>query len=255
MATLPTVLLAAVVAWLALVLLFRWVSVRWLTDGPRGEPVTGLMWRVLQAYCRLMHRPTYVGLGHVPEGNRPGGLVVVSNHTGPIDPLLIQSACRFEIRWMMAENMMVTQFESFWRRQRIIAVARDGRDSGPAREAIRHVKGGGVIGIFPEGGIAIPPDEIRPFHNGVGLIISRTKAPVLLVWVTGTPEAKDMPGALGSPSRSRIEFVDLLDFSGERDPAAIAQTLRKCLADASGWPLNDEPLSPPGTNPDPFAIP
>lgn len=239
--------------WIALALLGRWVAARWLATGPRGDAATGLMWHILRLYCRLMHRPTYTGLKLVPAGNRPGPLVVVSNHTGPIDPLLIQCACRFEIRWMMAENMMVPQFESFWRRQRIIPVARDGRDTGPAREAIRHVKSGGVIGIFPEGGIAVPPREIRPFHNGVGLIIAKTKAPVLLVWVSDTPDTTDMFTALATSSRSRVQFVDYLDFSKERDPSAITETLRRRLADASAWPLNPDPLAPPLAAPDPFA--
>lgn len=254
MSTLVQVFLAAAGIWLVVVLLFRWVGVRWLSTGPRGEPVTGLMWRVFRGYCRLMHRPTYEGLHHVPATNRPGGLVVVSNHTGPIDPLLIQAACRFEIRWMMAQNMMIPQLDWLWRRHRIIPVARDGRDSGPAREAIRHVRAGGVVGIFPEGAIVEPPDQIRPFHNGVGLIISRSRAPVLLVWVSGTPEEKDMLRALASPSRSHVVFVDLLDFSSERDPEAITQTLRLRLAEASGWPINDETLIPPQTSADPFAV-
>jgi 1-acyl-sn-glycerol-3-phosphate acyltransferase len=210
------------------------------------------MWVCFRAYCRVVHRPTFAGLQHVPETNRPGGLIVVANHTGPVDPLLIQAACRFEIRWMMAEDMMIPQLDWLWRRQRMIPVARDGSDSGPAREAIRHVRAGGVIGIFPEGGIVIPRQEIRPFHNGVGLIIARTGAPVLLVWVSGTPRATGMFEALVSPSRARVEFVDRLELASMRGPAVITRRLRQRVAEASGWPLRDEPLVPPRPDTDPF---
>lgn len=251
------IVVVAALGWVAVVGLLRWLAARMFATGPGGgDPVTGLMWLAFRGYSRLMHRVTYVGLEHVPGTNRPGGLIVVSNHTGPVDPVLIQAACRFEIRWMMAEQMMIPQLDWLWRRYRMIPVVRDGRDSGPAREAIRHVRGGGVIGIFPEGGIVRPRGEIRPFHRGVGLIIAKSRAPVLLVWVSGTPEATELFEALRSPSRTRIRFVDHLEFGNDRDPAAITEHLRRRLVEASGWPIRDEPVvPPPRADPDPFAPP
>ena len=155
---------------------------------------------------------------------------------------------------MMATDMMVPQFDWLWRRQRMIPVARDGRDTVPAREAIRHVRGGGVIGIFPEGGIVLPREEIRPFHQGVGLIIARTEAPVLLVWVSQTSHETGMGRALVTPSQARVQFVDLLEFPAGSDPATITRRLQERLAEASNWPIRDEPLIPPQVNGDPFAI-
>jgi 1-acyl-sn-glycerol-3-phosphate acyltransferase len=249
-----TLIALVVVAWLVLVLALRLIGQR-LARGPRGDAITGLLWLGFRAYCRLMHRVRIEGREHVPDSNSPGGLIVVTNHTGPVDPLLIQAGCRFEIRWMMARDMMVPKLAWLWKRQRIIPVGRDGKDLAAAREAIRHVRGGGVIGIFPEGGIVRPAGEIRFFHEGVGLIIAKTEAPVLLVWVRDTPEPKAMMPALRSPSRSRVTFVDRLDFEGKRDPGAVTETLRQRLAEASGWRLSDEPVIPPrmATTADPFA--
>ncbi len=247
-------LIIAAVAWLGLVLLARWIGLHWLSRGPGGNPVTGLLWHAVRVYCRLLHRPRYAGLVHVPRTNRPGGLIVVANHTSPIDPLLIQAACSFEIRWMMAGDMMVPQLDWFWRRMGIIGVARDGTDLGPAREAIRHVRGGGVIGMFPEGGLVRPSGAIRPFHNGVGLIVARSRAPVLLVWISGTPEAPEMGRALVSPSRARVQFIDRLTFDKSAAAADVAGMLRRRLAEASGWPRDDEPLIPTQRSPDPFAV-
>ncbi len=249
-----SVIAAAALGWLVLVGATRLVA-RPLRRGPGGDALSGIMWRVLRGYCRLVHRPTWAGLDLVPDTNRPGGLVVVSNHTSPVDPLLIQAACRFEIRWMMAADLMLPQLAWLWRRQRLIAVARDGSDIGPAREAIRHVRAGGVIGIFPEGRIVRPAGHVRPFHEGVGLIIARSGAPVLLVWVQGTPAPTDITGALFTRSRARVQFVERLEFHEKCDPRAITDDLRRRLARAAGWALCDEPPPPaqqPG--PDPFAL-
>lgn len=240
----PTLIALIIAGWLALVLVGRLIG-WWLALGPGGEPFTGFLWQVFRVYCRLVHRVRVEGRMHVPDTNEPGGLIVVANHTGPVDPLLIQAACPFEIRWMMAREMMVPRLDWLWKRHRIIAVGRDGRDLTAAREAIRHVRQGGVLGIFPEGGIVRPAGELRPFHEGAGFIIAKTEAPVLLVWVRDTPEAKEMMPALRSPSRSRVTFVDLLTIEGKRDPAAVTALLRTRLAEASGWRLNDEPLASP----------
>jgi 1-acyl-sn-glycerol-3-phosphate acyltransferase len=251
--TTPLTILVAVAAWLLVVLVWQLTVVPWLTKGPSGDPVTGFLWQVVRTYSRLVHHTTFTGTGLVPPTNCPGGLVVVSNHTGPIDPMLVQAACRFEIRWMMAADMMAPQLNWLWRRLKIIPVARDGRDSTSAREAIRHVRGGGVVGIFPEGGIVRPPGEIRPFHSGAGLIISRTAAPVLLVWVCDTSGQTEIGPALVTSSRARVTFVERIEFAAKSDPTAVTEQLRQRLAEASGWPINDEPLIPPAANADSFA--
>jgi 1-acyl-sn-glycerol-3-phosphate acyltransferase len=202
------------------------------------------MWRVVRIHGRFVHRGHCQGLEDLRDKMQPGPMIVVSNHTGAIDPLLIQSGCRFHIRWMMASETMSRLLNFLWRRVQPIPVDRDGRDSGPAREAIRHVQAGGVIGIFPEGRIVRPPEQIRPFHLGVGLIVSRAKAPVLLVWVSGTPKTTRLWKSILTPSRARIHFVELIDFKHERDAHKIAAQLRERLAKVSGWPLNDEPVPP-----------
>ena len=220
------------------------VLIPWLRRGPRGDLLVGLLWRLLRFYSRLVHRARYEGLETFRDQPHSGPLIVVSNHTGAIDPLLIQASCRFHIRWMMASDMMMPALDWFWQREKLIPVARDGRDAAAAREAIRHVQGGGAIGIFPEGRIVQPPRQIRPFHQGVGFIIARTQAPVLLVWVSGTPDAHDMAESILRRSRARVKYLELIDFKGERDPGVITQTLRQHLAAATGWPLNDEPMPP-----------
>ncbi len=251
MLTWPNILILA--AGLAMVLGVV-AFVRWARRGPAGDPVTVFLWLVVRVYGRLMHRTTLTGLEHVPATNEPGGLIVVSNHTGPIDALLIQAACRFEIRWMMAADLMIPALDWLWKRHRMIPVARDGRDSGPAREAIRHVREGGCIGVFPEGAIVQPRGEVRPFQPGVGLIIKRTRAPVLLLWISGTPESPHMGPALRSRSRSHVAFIDRLEFAEGTDAPTITRTLRERLAQASGWSVNDEPLIPPQRNGNPVAM-
>ena len=248
----PKVLLALAATWFVLAIIFRLIIHPWLSNGPREDPAIGFLWRFVQIQCRLIHRLKVFGDELVPKTIHPGGLIVVANHTGAIDPVMIQASCPFHIRWMMASEMMGTNFDWLWKIEQIIPVDRDGRDTAPTREAIRHVKAGRVLGIFPEGRIVIPPREIRPFLAGVGLIVHRTKAPVLLVWISGTPDTNEMGKSLLTPSRSRLQFIEIMDFTGEKHAIDIARKLRERIAEVSGWPVNDEPLPPLENDSDPF---
>jgi 1-acyl-sn-glycerol-3-phosphate acyltransferase len=230
--------------WLIVVAALSGVLMPWLADAPGDSVINGLIWRFLQMYGRVLHHVRYQGFEDFRRIRDPGPIIVVSNHTGSVDPLLIQAGCRFHIRWMMASEMMTHRLDWLWRQQQTIPVDRDGKDAGPAREAIRHVQNGGIIGIFPEGRIVLPPEQIRPFHLGVGLIVARAQAKVLLVWVSGTPKADTMMGSLTTPSAARVVFADLIDFKGERDGHVITEHLRYRLAEISRWPLNDEQMPP-----------
>lgn len=239
MSRILTNLLIAAGLWTALMAAWWLVVVPLLRRGPRGDAGYVLLWCVLRAFVKLRHRVRYVGREHIPAGRHAGPLVIVSNHTGAIDPLLISAACPFEVRWMMAEDMFTPKLEPFLDFVNVIPVARTGRDTASARVAVRHLRSGGVIGIFPEGGIVTPPRQVWPFFSGVGLIIARSKAPVLLVWVSGTPDTNDMTGSIVQPSRARVQFIGRLDFTGERDAKKITDTLREKIAEVSGWPMKD----------------
>lgn len=118
---------------------------------PRPTWLGYLIWTAIRTHALLLHRTSHIGRETVDP--RPAGpLIIVSNHTGAADPLLIQAACTFEIRWMMMREMNRGVVDWFTRYGRIILVERDGRDMASTREALRHLRGGGVLGIFPDGG-------------------------------------------------------------------------------------------------------
>jgi 1-acyl-sn-glycerol-3-phosphate acyltransferase len=238
----PQTITAALIGWVAVVLAVRWVVIPLLRRGPGGEPILALMWLGCRLYARLVHRVRHVGHDDLRRTINPGGLVIVSNHTSSIDPLLIQTGCWFPIRWLMAAEMMSRNLDWIWEQQRVIPVSRDRADSRPLREAIRHVQAGGVVGIFPEGRLVSPRGEIRPFHNGIGAIVSKTGAPALLVSITGTPMTEQMAKAFSTPSRARVMFLDVMRFKEGTDAKHITNAIRERLARMTGWQLNDEPM-------------
>jgi len=214
-----------------------------ILENPRGDVFTGLAYHAMRFYAFWFHRLKVEGIENIPPGHESGPLIVVANHTAGVDPVLVQSGCLFEIRWMMATTMRVAAFEWFWNWAGIISISPTGRDLGGTREAIRHVQSGGALGVFPEGGIERPPRALRPFHPGVGLIIARTGAPVLPVIIEGTPYARAAWGSLWRRGRVRLRFGEHLRFEGKgQRPDQITADLMAWFQKRTGWPINDKPM-------------
>jgi len=229
--------ISALLLWLC----WAWVA-RWIMANPRADFETGLVWRMIQVYARVMHRLRISGVECIPGGPEPGPLVVVANHTAGVDPLLLQAACPFFIRWLMARDMRLPAAEWFWGWSQVIAVDRDGREVAAARQAIRHLRAGGVIGIFPEGNLERPARHILPFLPGVGLIIAKTGARVLPVLIDDTPQVDPAWSSLWRASRATVRFLPQICYADSGlGPVEIASDLRGRFLEASGWPACDEP--------------
>ncbi|MDX2016620.1 MAG: lysophospholipid acyltransferase family protein [Planctomycetota bacterium] len=221
---------------------------RWVMDNPRGEDdvVFGIAYRATQIYARVVHRLDVAGAEHVPASRAPGPLIVVCNHTAGIDPIMIQAACPFEIRWMMAEDMRSPLLEPMWQWLRIIDVDPGGSDSRALREAIRHLEAGGVIGLFPEGGLERPPRRIRPFHPGLGFLVRKAGARVLPMVIDGTPQVDPAWASLWKSSETSLRVLPVMDFSQARlKPQEITDQLRARFMEWTGWVGNDDPGPPP----------
>lgn len=231
----------AATGWVGFALLAWWIN----RASPRREdPLAGLVWRAIRLYARLLHRRRIEGREHIPGSASAGPLIVVANHTAGVDPLLIQSACPFEIRWIMAEDMRWPALDGLWRWGRVIFIDRRARRAGGLREAVRHLRAGGVIGVFPEGRIERPARTILPFAAGVGMLILRGRSAVLPVVIDGTPRTELPRSSLYRPSRARLRFMSLIqpeDLLG-RDPQRIADDLRRRWLEWTGWPSNDAPV-------------
>ncbi len=202
-----------------------------------GDTNAAILWLLNQFYVRFFHHIQAFGTETIPYSVFPGKLIVVCKHQSPIDPLLVQSQCRFKIRWLMAKEYMLPSLDFIWKHGQIIPVARDGQDSTGLRIALRHLKKGGVIGIFPEGGIKQPRKAIHPFAEGVGAMIAHTNSPVLLATVDGTPMNDEMDHAMFERSHSSVRFIELIHFPEDATKSEITEGLRQRLAEATGWPL------------------
>ena len=199
-----------------------------------------------RVYCRVFHGLRVLGVPNMRQAmaRAPGrALIVVCNHKAGVDGLLVSAGVPFFIRWMMAGDMKMPGLEWAYEFGQLIFVSREAenRDLAGVREALGHLRTGGVLGIFPEGRLCRHRGEIYPFQPGVGLLVSRSGALVLPVVLRGSPICENAYASLLTPSRSVIEFMPPLDYAGKGlNAGAIAKDLQQHYERWIG-PVNHEP--------------
>lgn len=104
---------------------------------------------LVRNYARLFLGLKVEGLGLIP---REGGLIVAGNHISTFDPPLIGSLVPREIHFM-AKRELFEQQPMRWLAEHLMAfpIDRSKGDTKGVKEALRFLKGGVAIGIFPQG--------------------------------------------------------------------------------------------------------
>ena len=161
----------------------------------------------------------YVRTCFLVRRNRPcpfpqeGPAIIIANHRSPVDPLFVWLGQRRIINFMMAREYYEKGFlrwlcvllES-------IPVSRNGRDLGPAREALRRLKAGKLLGIFPEGGLNVEKD-LMPGIPGMAWLALRSQAPVFPVYIHNSPLGRTMVEPFYNFRQVRITYGEPIDLS------------------------------------------
>ncbi|MEX0741943.1 MAG: lysophospholipid acyltransferase family protein, partial [Phycisphaeraceae bacterium] len=212
---------------------------RYIMTGPTGTRVLNVVWRVIRLISEGMHQLDVRGRGNMP---RTGPALLVANHTAGTDPMLIQSAVQRKVRWMMANEYMFPALNFIWCRMQPIGVARTGRDATAARQAIAALRNGYAVAVFPEGRINRDREPLQEFSAGVGLIALRSGAPVVPIWIEGTPRGKVL-GAYLRFSRSRVRFGEPFVVDPNMKPVEAAELMRQKVADLGVWDAESDELT------------
>lgn len=219
-------------------------------NAPRAL-VIGTSWWMNKFYMRVVHRVSPAGQDPFP---RTGQAIVVANHRSSIDPFVIQVFTRRIIRYMTAREYC-DRFGCRWLSNSagIIPVNRNGNDFAATKTALRALRNGEIVGIFPEGGIRNASPDI-PFDSqegpeaikhGTALLALKTDSPVITAYIHDTPPIDSVFFAFFIPSRSRVVFGEPLRFTCtkpghpdraelERASRQIVESIRKLKAQLDG---------------------
>jgi 1-acyl-sn-glycerol-3-phosphate acyltransferase len=169
------------------------------------------LWYLNAAYCTLVHR-----LSTEPAPLPASGpAILISNHTCNIDHFLLQAGSGRKLGFMIArEYYDFWAFRPFCELIGCIPVNRDGKDTAATRSALRALKEGRVVPIFPEGRI-LPTSglEIGEGKPGVAFIATRARVPVIPAYIRGTPRSNFFYKSFFTPSTARVIYGPPIDPS------------------------------------------
>ena len=153
-----------------------------LTPGFRRRSyVPRLLELVAVALARLLYRVRSNGSGQFPA---TGGVLLIANHLSYVDPVVLQLACPRPIRFLgyqgLQENILL---DWVFRLSGCIPITR-ARSSDGLRRAIRALRAGEVVALFPEGQIS-RTGQLMPLMRGFEVVARRAGVPVVPAFIDG----------------------------------------------------------------------
>lgn len=210
-----------------------------------GRLPAALIVGLVHLYARLWHRWSGAGPGRIPGR---GAVVIAANHTSGADSAFLAAASPRPLSFLVAEEYAkIPGLHWLLRCSHSVPVRRDGRDVTAARRALRRLREGHAICVFPEGGLSNSGRPLpRRGKGGAAWLALKSGAPVVPVLICGGPSTPTVAAAWLRPSRVRLVIGQPVDLSALRARPYTRAVLEETAATitAAIAALGDHPQSP-----------
>ncbi|WP_276945637.1 lysophospholipid acyltransferase family protein [Dialister micraerophilus] len=175
-------------------------------------------WNAFAATVRFLLKIIFVNIYRIDvqgQENIPekGSIIVAPNHKSYFDPPLVSIAFKKRLVHYMAKAELFKNpfFAKILRICGAFPVKRGRVDQGAIRTAVKLLKDGHILGIFPEG-TRIRKEELGKFHSGVASIAMLTGTSILPIAVVGSmtmpKRGKNLAILVGKPVQVNKEKPD-----------------------------------------------
>ena len=146
-----------------------------------------MFYSIFKVICKfvfgVIFRTKVIGVENVPK---EGALIVAANHLSNFDPPFLGTFLGREICYMAKEELFKNPiFAAAIRALHVFPVKRGTADKTAIKHAVKLLKDGQCLGIFPEG-TRSKTGKIGKAEPGVSLIAAMTKAPVVPALIVNT---------------------------------------------------------------------
>lgn len=166
-----------------------------------------MLYNILKAIAililKIVFRIRVSGKKYIPQ---EGGFIIASNHFSYLDPIAIGVACPRRLNFMARDDLFYNPFFS-WLITTLGAfpVKRHSPDSSALKEAIRRVRNGQPLVLFPEGRRGSQGLPLEP-QAGIGFLVAKLDVPVIPAFVRGTERALPKGAKFIRPEKIFVYF-------------------------------------------------
>src|SRR5947199_6491380 len=154
---------------------------------------------------RIIHRERVIQTGPV---------ILAMNHQSFFDPPLAGNACDRPIFFLAKKSLMnVPVLGWLLPKLNVIPVNLEGGDRSALKALIRILSAGECALVFPEG-TRTPDGSLQPAQPGLGLVIAKTRAPVVPMRIFGAHDAWPIGGKIRLFRKITVVVGEPIYFSG-----------------------------------------
>lgn len=119
-----------------------------------------------------------------------GGVIIAANHASFLDPPILGVSVRNRVVRFMARDSLFHHRALGWLLFKfgVVPLAREKGDVAAIKTAIRLLKAGNCVALFPEG-TRTTTGQLQQAKGGIGFLIHKAAVPVVPVYISGTFEA------------------------------------------------------------------
>lgn len=191
-----------------------------------------MFYKIFKILCRLWFgtilRTRVIGLENIPER---GAFILAANHVSNWDPPFLGTFMTREVCYMGKEELFKNPVMAWaCRSLHVFPVKRGAADKTAIKTAVKLLKDGKCLGIFPEG-TRSKTGKLGKAEAGVSLIAAMTKAPIIPAAIVNTE--KIFSKATFFP-RLAVVYGTPMQFTGSTKDkealAAFAQSIMQEIA-------------------------
>ena len=175
----------------------------------------GFVKSVIRIYTKILYRTKVIGTENIPL---EGALIYCGNHRTYLDPQLIVISAKRHVRFMAKEELAKNPFfDKLGNLFDVIRVKRDSKDITALKEALKTLKKGEAIALFPEGtrnGL----EKGEKVKEGAAFFALRSGAKVIPVGINGGEKIF---------KKATIKYGKPLDFSEYKGKEKDKEMLEK----------------------------
>ncbi|MCG8047990.1 MAG: 1-acyl-sn-glycerol-3-phosphate acyltransferase [Candidatus Thiodiazotropha endolucinida] len=176
-------------------------------------------------FCHVYHRLPEIEL-RLPQTD---GAIVVSNHISGLDPLLMLASSHRPLRFLIARE----QYERFglqwlFRAVGCIPVDRENSPEKAMRQAIKALRDGEIVALFPHGKIHLDSDPPRKIKAGAARLAALTGLPLVPLRITGVSGQGGVMMPVFMRGHAQIHPLPVIEATGQ-SPDSLNQAIQCAL--------------------------
>jgi len=161
-----------------------------------GKIIYFLAYYIMNLYFKLIRRWEVKGRSNLPED---GSLIVMANHISGFDPPIVGCVLNRQVFFMAKEELFKNSFWGwFFRKIGVFPVRRGKPDLSAIKRALRILKSGNVLGLFPEG-TRHEPGNMGKVKLGAVMLALKSESPILPIGIKNVKNNKRLKVSIGKP--------------------------------------------------------